>query len=150
MALYSQSDWLKSIPKIPAVVPSSATAVPVVGTGGISPILRSIIAKKGSWKMASREWKTGFMEMNRSIRKGLFVRDLQKMIPEIKSSDLGGGGSGVRAQAVDGSGRLLDDFVIEYTEGSIHVLNAPSPGATSSLVIGKRITDLAEEAFSLN
>ena len=134
MALYSQSDWLKSIPKIPAVVPSSATAVPVVGTGGISPILRSIIAKKGSWKMASREWKTGFM----------------KMFPEIKSSDLGGGGSGVRAQAVDGSGRLLDDFVIEYTGGSIHVLNAPSPGATSSLVIGKRITDLAEEAFSLN
>ena len=100
--------------------------------------------------MASREWKTGFMEMNRSIRKGLFVRDLQKMIPEIKPSDLGGGGSGVCAQAVDGAGRLLDDLVIEYTEGSVHVLNAPSPGATSSLVIGKRITDLAEEAFSLN
>ena len=104
----------------------------------------------GFWKMASREWKTGFMEMNRSLRKGLFVRDLQKMIPEIKSSDLGGGGSGVRAQAVDGSGRLLDDFVIEHTEGSVHVLNAPSPGATASLVIGKRITTLAEEAFSLN
>ncbi len=104
----------------------------------------------GFWKMASREWKTGFMEMNRSVRKGVFVKSLQKMIPEIKSSDLGGGGSGVRAQAVDGSGRLLDDFVIEHTPGSVHVLNAPSPGATASLVIGKRITDLAEEAFSLN
>jgi (S)-2-hydroxyglutarate dehydrogenase len=104
----------------------------------------------GFWKMAAREWRTGFMEMNRSVRKGVFVRDLQKMIPEIRASDLGAGGSGVRAQAVDGAGRLLDDFVIEQTEHSVHVLNAPSPGATASLVIGRHITDLADEAFSLN
>ncbi|NQW17776.1 MAG: L-2-hydroxyglutarate oxidase [Chloroflexi bacterium] len=105
---------------------------------------------KGFWKMAAQQWKTGFMEMNRSLRKSIFVRDLQKMIPEIQSSDLGDGGSGVRAQAVDASGRLLDDFVIEQTEHSVHVLNAPSPGATSSLVIGRHITELADQAFSLN
>ncbi len=104
----------------------------------------------GFWKMAAHEWKTGISEMNRSIRKGVFVKDLQKMIPAITSRDLGGGGSGVRAQAVDRSGRLMDDFVIEQTEGAIHVLNAPSPGATASLVIGRHITEMASEAFSLN
>ena len=105
---------------------------------------------RGFWKMAASEWKTGFSEMNRSLRKGVFVKDLQKMIPEITSRDLGEGGSGVRAQAVDRSGRLLDDFVIEQTENAVHVLNAPSPGATASLVIGRHITELAEQAFSLN
>lgn len=105
---------------------------------------------RGFWKMAASEWKTGFSEMNRSLRKGVFVKDLQKMIPEITSRDLGEGGSGVRAQAVDRSGRLLDDFVIEQTENAVHVLNAPSPGATASLVIGRHITELAEQAFSLD
>ena len=100
--------------------------------------------------MAASEWKTGFSEMNRSLRKGVFVKDLQKMIPEITSRDLGEGGSGVRAQAVDRSGRLLDDFVIEQTENAVHVLNAPSPGATASLVIGRHITEMAAQAFSLN
>ena len=71
------------------------------------------------------------------------------MIPEVRSEDLGSGGSGVRAQAVDRKGNLLDDFRIERSENAIHVLNAPSPGATSSLVIGRYIGDMATEAFSL-
>lgn len=103
----------------------------------------------GFWKMALHEWKTGMVEINRSFRRPVFLRDLQKMIPEITAKDLGTGGSGVRAQAVDRWGRLLDDFSIERSPNAIHVLNAPSPGATSSLVIGRYIVDMAEKTFAL-
>ena len=103
----------------------------------------------GFWSLSIRDWKTGVMEINRSLRKGVFVKDLQRMIPEVRSEDLGSGGSGVRAQAVDRKGNLLDDFRIERSENAIHVLNAPSPGATSSLVIGRYIGDMATKAFSL-
>ena len=70
------------------------------------------------------------------------------MIPEIKSSDVYSGGSGVRAQAISNDGKIIDDFAIEVKEKSIHVLNAPSPGATSSIVIGNYIADLALKHFS--
>ena len=104
----------------------------------------------GFWRVAKREWRTGVNEVNRSLRKSVFTRDLQKMIPEIEADDLVAGGAGVRAQAVRRDGSLLDDFAIERTEQAVHVLNAPSPGATSSLEIGKHIASLASEAFSLN
>ncbi len=107
------------------------------------------VAFPGFWGLALRDWKTGLMETNRSLRKSVFVRDLQRMIPEVRKEDLTGGGSGVRAQAVDRRGNLLDDFRIERTKGAIHVLNAPSPGATSSLVIGRYISDMATETFQL-
>jgi len=103
----------------------------------------------GFWRVAKREWKTGINEVNRSLRKSVFTHDLQKMIPEIESNDLTTGGAGVRAQAVRRDGTLLDDFAIERTERAVHVLNAPSPGATSSLEIGKYIAGLAVESFSL-
>ena len=103
----------------------------------------------GFWRVAKREWKTGINEVNRSLRKSVFTHDLQKMIPEIESNDLTTGGAGVRAQAVRRDGTLLDDFAIERTERAVHVLNAPSPGATSSLEIGKYIAGLAAESFSL-
>ena len=79
----------------------------------------------------------------------MFTRDLQRMIPEVVADDLVAGGAGVRAQAVRRDGTLLDDFAIERTEQAVHVLNAPSPGATSSLEIGKHIAGLAAESFSL-
>ena len=104
----------------------------------------------GFWRVAAREWRTGINEVNRSLRKSVFTRDLQKMIPEIVSDDLVAGGAGVRAQAVRRDGTLLDDFAIERTEQAVHVLNAPSPGATSSLEIGKHIASLAAESFSLS
>ena len=104
----------------------------------------------GFWKMSAREWKTGLWEMNRSFRKGVFLKSLQQLVPELKSDDLTAGGSGVRAQAVTRDGKLLDDFAIKQVEGAVHVLNAPSPGATSSLVIGNHIAELAAEGFSLN
>ena len=75
------------------------------------------------------------------------MRDLQKLLPEIQAEDLAPGGSGVRAQAVARSGALLDDFSILRGKESLHVLNAPSPGATSSLAIGSHIAELAVEAF---
>lgn len=104
----------------------------------------------GFWRVAAREWRTGINEVNRSLRKSVFTRDLQKMIPEVEADDLTTGGAGVRAQAVRRDGTLLDDFAIEQTQQAVHVLNAPSPGATSSLEIGKHIARLASEAFSLN
>ena len=101
----------------------------------------------GFWKMASRHWKTGIGEVHRSYSKGVFVNDLQSLIPEIKAEDLAPGGAGVRAQAVSRDGALLDDFSILRGRHAVHVLNAPSPGATSSLAIGQYIVELASEAF---
>ena len=93
--------------------------------------------------MAMRTWRVGLAEMHRSVMKSVFVKDLQKLIPEVRSEDLTPGGAGVRAQAVSRDGALLDDFSIQETPGAIHVLNAPSPGATSSLSIGAHIAHLA-------
>ena len=103
----------------------------------------------GFWKMSARYWRTGLAEVRRSYNKGVFVRDLQKLIPDIQSQDLADGGAGVRAQAVSKDGALLDDFSILQGSKAIHVLNAPSPGATSSLTIGEHIVGLADEAFGL-
>ena len=97
----------------------------------------------GFWNLLKNDWKTGIWEINRSLRKSVFVKSLRELIPEVNSSDLDVGGSGVRAQAVAPDGTLIDDFKIEGSENAIHVLNAPSPGATSSLVIGKYISNLA-------
>ena len=101
----------------------------------------------GFWKMSLRHWKTGLGEVYRSYNKKVFVHDLQRLIPGIQGDDLAPGGVGVRAQAVSGSGVLLDDFRIIQGRQAIHVLNAPSPGATSSLAIGQHIVDLVAEAF---
>ena len=102
----------------------------------------------GFWKMAMRHWKTGIGELHRSYSKGVFVHDLQRLIPEIQAQDLASGGSGVRAQAVSKTGAILDDFHILRGRSAVHVLNAPSPGATSSLAIGEHVADLAIEAFT--
>ena len=103
----------------------------------------------GFWKMTARHWKTGMQEMHRSYSKSVFVNDLKKLIPEIRAEHLEPGGSGVRAQAVSTSGAILDDFHILRGQRALHVLNAPSPGATSSLAIGEYLTDMAVEDFGL-
>ena len=103
----------------------------------------------GFWKMTSKHWRTGLSEMRRSYSKSIFLRDLQRLLPEIQERDLAPGGSGVRAQAVARDGTLLDDFSIIRGREAVHVLNAPSPGATSSLAIGEHIVGLAAEAFGL-
>lgn len=104
----------------------------------------------GFWRMSSKYWKTGFSEQYRSLRKDVFLRSLQTLVPEIRMSDLGEPGSGVRAQAVDRKGALLQDFSIAETTNAIHVLNAPSPGATASLTISRYIVDKARESFKLS
>ena len=105
------------------------------------------LAYPGFWKMAFKFWKIGLGEVYRAYNKRVFLRDLQRLLPDIKDSDLAGGGSGVRAQAVARDGSLLDDFSIIQGQGAIHVLNAPSPGATSSLAIGEHIAGLAVDNF---
>ncbi len=105
--------------------------------------LAEALAWPGFQKVAKKYWRTGFGEMYRSFSKAAFTRALQKLIPEIQSSDLVEGGAGVRAQACDRDGGLVDDFMILESENAVHVCNAPSPAATSSLAIGETVAGLA-------
>ena len=107
------------------------------------------LGSPGFWAMSLKHLRTGVGEIHRSLSKRTFLHDLQRLLPEVQAEDLAPGGSGVRAQAVDRKGRLLDDFSIQESRGAIHVLNAPSPGATSSLSIGGYIADMAARSFDL-
>jgi (S)-2-hydroxyglutarate dehydrogenase len=98
----------------------------------------------GFWPMAARHWRTALDEQLRSWSKERFVRSLQELVPSLQDADLIPGGWGIRAQAVDRQGALVDDFLIATGPRAIHVLNAPSPAATASLEIGRRIARLAE------
>ena len=104
--------------------------------------LLETLAWPGFQKVAMKYWKTGFGEMYRSFSKAAFTKALQKLIPEIQASDLEPGGAGVRAQACNRDGGLLDDFSIQENEHFVNVCNAPSPAATSSLAIGTSISDI--------
>ncbi|SFN12144.1 L-2-hydroxyglutarate oxidase [Chryseobacterium oleae] len=99
------------------------------------PGFRKIVAKYG---------KTGMGEVHRSLSKSAFTKALQKLMPEIQENDLVTGGAGVRAQACDRNGALIDDFDIVKNGNIIHVRNAPSPAATSCLSIGNKISELIE------
>jgi L-2-hydroxyglutarate oxidase len=111
--------------------------------------LLSTLTYGGFWTMARKYWKTGLHEVYRSFSKAAFTKALQRLVPEITEADLEAGGAGVRAQAVEETGKLVDDFRIVETEGAIHVLNAPSPGATASLSISENILAMAEKNFGL-
>ena len=104
----------------------------------------SALSWPGFWKMAGRHWRTGCGELWRSWNKAAFVRALSKLIPEIHEDDVIAHGAGVRAQAVARDGALLDDFAIERAENQLHVLNAPSPGATASLAIGETLASMLD------
>ncbi len=91
------------------------------------------------WRLARTNWRTGVGEIHRSLSKKAFVRGLQKLVPEIREGDIVPIAAGVRAQALTGEGKLVDDFLISEGENSIHVLNAPSPAATASIPIGEEI-----------
>ncbi len=105
--------------------------------------LRETLATPGFRRLARGHWWTGASEMVRSRSRSMYARSARTLVPEVRREHLLPGGAGVRAQAVDSSGRLLDDFVIEEAGSTIHVLNAPSPGATSSLAIGTHIASIA-------
>ncbi|MGH8611805.1 MAG: L-2-hydroxyglutarate oxidase [Gammaproteobacteria bacterium] len=97
------------------------------------------ISYPGFWRLSARHWSEGLRELWRSLSKKAFTRCLQKLIPEVQEQDLMPTHAGVRAQALTADGRLVDDFLVVKAENSIHVCNAPSPAATSSLLIGEHI-----------
>jgi (S)-2-hydroxyglutarate dehydrogenase len=133
--------------------PNAVLALKREGYGWLDVRARDVmetVTYSGFWKMAGRHWKTGAGEVWRSLNKNAFVTALQRLLPELKPEDVQPAGAGVRAQAVDPEGKLLDDFHIVQAQGMVHVLNAPSPGATSSLSIGKAIAAMARQQFDLN
>ena len=95
----------------------------------------------GFWRMAIKYWRSGLEEFYRSLSKKAFTLALQRLVPELREEDLRPGGAGVRAQALDRAGNLLDDFYIVRANSDIHVLNVPSPAATASLAIARHIVD---------
>lgn len=101
----------------------------------------------GFQKVGMKYWQTGLGEMYRSFSKAAFTKALQELIPDIKEDDLVAGSAGVRAQACDREGGLLDDFSIIERPNAINVCNAPSPAATSSLAIGQEVAELALKRF---
>jgi L-2-hydroxyglutarate oxidase LhgO len=111
--------------------------------------LWEILSYGGFWKMAAHYWRMGMMEMYRDYFKMAYIKQLQRYLPELEADDLLPGPSGVRAQAVTTDGRLVDDFLIQHGEHVIHVQNAPSPAATSSLIIAQMIVDEAQRSFNL-
>jgi L-2-hydroxyglutarate oxidase len=110
--------------------------------------LAETLAWPGFQKVVGKYWKTGFGEFYRSFSKAAFTKALQELIPEITESDLIEGGAGVRAQACDRTGGLLDDFEIRESKFAINILNAPSPAATSSLSIGNTVSDMVIKRFT--
>jgi (S)-2-hydroxyglutarate dehydrogenase len=106
--------------------------------------LGSNLSWPGTWRLAGRFWRTGLGEIRRATSRRAFASDLRRLVPELDPGDLLPGPSGVRAQALDRDGRLVDDFVVHRTERALHVRNAPSPAATSSLALARMIVDEAE------
>jgi L-2-hydroxyglutarate oxidase len=109
----------------------------------------SMFGYTGFWRMAGRHWRMGLGEVHRSLSKRAYLAALRRLVPEVCAADLVPAGAGVRAQALDRSGALVDDFCVESGERMIHVLNAPSPAATASLAIGEQVAALALERFEL-
>jgi L-2-hydroxyglutarate oxidase len=106
--------------------------------------LAATLAWPGTWRLARRFWRTGLTEIRHATSRRAFVGELRRYVPELSASDVLPGPSGIRAQALDRDGRLVDDFVVHRTERALHVRNAPSPAATSSLALAKLIADQVE------
>jgi L-2-hydroxyglutarate oxidase len=111
--------------------------------------MAELLCFPGFWKMGRKYWRTGMSEMYRSFSKRAFYLALKRLIPELLIEDIRPFGSGVRAQAVDSTGALVDDFRFVQAARMIHVLNAPSPAATASLSIGRTISDMAANQWGL-
>jgi L-2-hydroxyglutarate oxidase LhgO len=132
--------------------PNALLAMRREGYNGTGPELSEaveMLSFDGFWRMARKYWRKGAVEQYRSLVKGAFTAALRKMIPELTEDDLAPGGSGVRAQAVDRQGNLVDDFYFVHAPGMIHVCNVPSPAATASLEIGREVVNMMIERFEL-
>jgi len=111
--------------------------------------LTGTLAYPGFWHMAGKYWRDGASEYYRSLSKSAFVKALQRLVPDIVSSDLVADGSGVRAQAVRPDGSMVDDFQFVQADRMLHVWNVPSPAATASLPIGRHIAEMARQAMQM-
>jgi L-2-hydroxyglutarate oxidase len=111
--------------------------------------LRDTLAWPGTWRMLAHWWRTGVTELRHAALRGAFVRAAARYVPALQAQDVEPAFAGVRAQALARDGRLVDDFVFSHTERALHVRNAPSPAATSSLAIARHVADEAERAFDL-
>src|SRR5947207_3372580 len=132
--------------------PNAILALKREGYRHTSVSLRDLVemgSYRGFWRMVGKHWKTGVGELYRSLGKRAFVHALQRLVPELRTEDVVRAGAGVRAQALDPTGQLVDDFRIVAAERMIHVLNAPSPAATASLSVGQTIADMAAKRFEL-
>ena len=108
------------------------------------------LSYKGTWKLLFNNFGFAVDEYRRAFSKKLFLATLQRLIPDLGMDDIKPGGAGVRAMLLNEQGDTRDDFRIEYKDKSIHVLNAPSPAATSCLAIGDAICEMAHQKFNLN
>ncbi len=106
------------------------------------------VTYRGFWRFCLRYPEMCWKEFRQSLSKALFCHSLQRLVPEVTIDDLTPGGAGVRAQALSPSGELLQDFYFVRQPNALHVLNAPSPGATASLAIADEVIDMAKELFS--
>ena len=102
------------------------------------------VAWPGTLRVARRWWRTGRAELRHALRKETFAAAAAQYVPEIRPEDFDGGFHGIRAQAIARDGRLVDDFVVSETPRALHVRNAPSPAATSSLALARLICDRVE------
>jgi (S)-2-hydroxyglutarate dehydrogenase len=112
--------------------------------------LLETLAWPGTWRMLGRWWRTGLTELRHAALTSAFVRAASRYVPELQPGDVEPSFAGVRAQALGRDGRLVDDFVFSHTERALHVRNAPSPAATSSLAIARHVADEAERSFGLH
>jgi (S)-2-hydroxyglutarate dehydrogenase len=111
--------------------------------------LAATLAWPGTWRMARRWWRTGVTELHYAASRAALTRAAARFVPELGPGDVEPAFAGIRAQALGRDGKLVDDFVFSETERALHVRNAPSPGATSSLAIAAMIADRAEASFAL-
>jgi (S)-2-hydroxyglutarate dehydrogenase len=106
--------------------------------------LAQTLAWPGTWRLVRRHWRSGVAEISHALRPAALIAEASRLVPELRREDFVAGPAGVRAQAVGRDGSLVDDFVISRTGRSLHVRNAPSPAATSSLAIARLIADEVE------
>jgi (S)-2-hydroxyglutarate dehydrogenase len=111
--------------------------------------LARTLAWLGTWRLVAQRWRAGVGELRHALYRPALVRDAARMVPKLRPGDVTAGPAGIRAQALARDGSLVDDFVVSRTGQALHVRNAPSPAATSSLALARLIADRAEAELAL-
>jgi 2-hydroxyglutarate dehydrogenase len=111
--------------------------------------LAATLAWPGTPRLVRRYWRTGLTELHHALSRRAFVAAARRYVPELEREDVLPAFAGIRAQALGRDGQLVDDFVFSATERALHVRNAPSPGATSSLAIARYVADRADESLGI-